>query len=203
MAVSIDAQGIRAMLPEIEQIEDPALRGAIVDIWLEVAAEMTWDRFEDIPKNLKSEMYRPLIPHIRGVTQMALRLAETAKELHGTPYDRDLLVAACLLHDASKPLECEHDPEGAPTGGPAKAARASAIGRNIQHAVYSAHMVLQKGLPLELANLVITHTHSSGIRGKTWEAALLFYADFADTDAGICGSPTPNAKTYNERWKLH
>jgi putative nucleotidyltransferase with HDIG domain len=201
MSVSIDAQGIRAMLPEIDQIEDPALRSAITDIWQEVAAEMAWDRFEDIPKNLKAEMYRPLIPHIRGVTQMALRLAETAQELHGTPYDRDLLIAACLLHDASKPLECEPDPEGAPTGGPARPGRTSAIGRNIQHAVYAAHKALEKGLPLEHANQVITHTPTSGVRGNTWEAALVFYADFADTDAGISTSPI-GGTSYTQRWKL-
>jgi len=202
MAVDIDTRGLREVFPEIDEIEDPVLRQGVIDIWLEVAAAMAWQRFEDIPKNLKAEAYRPLVPHIRAVTQMALRLAETAAALQGTPYDRDLLLAACLLHDASKALECEPDPEGAPTGGPTKPGRTSAIGRNIQHAVFVAHKVLEKGLPLELANLVITHTHASGVRGRTWEAALLFYADFADTDAGIIGSPDSGARTYNERWRL-
>ena len=52
-----------------------------------------------------------------------------------------------------------------------------------------------------LAHLLITHTHASNVRGKGWEAALLFYADFVDTDAGIVmageGSPM-----YSQRWKL-
>ena len=71
--------------------------------------------------------------------------------------------------------------------------------KNIQHAVYAAHKMLQKGLPLELVNLVITHTHESNIRGTTWEAAALFYADFADSDVGVSDA---NAKLYSERWHL-
>lgn len=199
MAVSIDARGIQSLFPEVNEIRDSTLRQGVIDIWLDVAATMAWARFEDIPKNLKSEKYRPLVQHIRGVTQMALSMAEIAKKLQGTPYNRDMLVAACLLHDASKPLECEPDPNGEPSGGPVLPARTSAIGANMPHASFAAHKVLENGLPLELAHLVITHTHSCGVRGKGWEAALLFYADFADTDAGITPS---GGKMYSQRWEL-
>jgi hypothetical protein len=78
-----------------------------------------------------------------------------------------------------------------------RAGRASDLGKNVQHAVYAAHKMLNKGLSLELVNLVITHTHASGVRGKTWEAAALFYADFAEmrrprgTDCGRIGSAEP------------
>ena len=57
--------------------------------------------------------------------------------------------------------------------------------RKIQHGVYTAHKVLQMGLPIELAHLIITHTHGSNVRANSFEASLLFYADFADSDAGI------------------
>ena len=58
-------------------------------------------------------------------------------------------------------------------------------GRSIQHGVYTAHKVLQMGLPIELAHLIITHTHGSNVRANSFEASLLYYADFADSDAGI------------------
>lgn len=198
MAVKIDSKGLQKLFPEIGQIENEKLRQGVIDVWLDVSKMTSWENFEDIPKNLKSEKYRPLVGHIRGVTQMAASMAEIAQKLHGTPYDRDMLLAACLLHDASKPLECEPNPEGEPSGGPARPGRVSDIGRNIQHGVYAAHKILEKNMALELAHLVITHTHSSNVRATSWEAALLFYADFADSDAAIF--PT-GEKTYAQRWK--
>ena len=198
MPISIDEQGLKELFPEISEIEDPKMQQGVIDIWLDVAAATSWERLEDIPKNLKSESYRPLISHIRGTTRMALSLAEIAKEYQGRSYDRDMLISLCLLHDVTKILESEPDPEGLPTGGSVLPARTSEIGKDLPHSAYGAHLILAKGLPTRLAHLVITHTHSCNVRGVGWEAALLFYADFADTDAGII--PT-GAKTYSQRWR--
>jgi hypothetical protein len=112
--------------------------------------------------------------------------------------DRDMLISACLLHDVTKILESEPDPEGAPTGDSVLPARKSQIGKALPHAAYAAHMILEKGLPIRLAHLVITHTHACNMRGVGWEASLLFYADFTDTDAGLI--PT-GAKSYSQRWR--
>ena len=198
MSISINAQGLTELFPEILEIENPKLKQGVIDIWLDVAAASPWEHFEDIPKNLKAERYRPLIPHIRGTTLNALSLAEIAKKLHGTPYDRDLLISVCLLHDVTKILESEPDPEGTPTSGSVLPARKSEIGKAMPHAAYAAHLVLEKGLPIRLAHLIITHTNDCNKRGIGWEASLLFYADFTDTDAGII--PT-GAKTYSQRWR--
>lgn len=192
MGFAIDDAGIEALFPEIREIGDETLRRGVVAIWQEIAQECAWDRFEDVPKNLGSERDRRLVDHIRGVTQMAMALAEIARTLHGTPYNRDYLIAACLLHDVSKPVESEPDPDGAPTNGPALAARKSALGAKIQHAGYATHKIFAHGLPLEIAHLVLTHTHASGLRSNAIEASYIFYADFADSDAGI--EPTGKTK---------
>lgn len=185
MAVEIDAAGIRRLFPEVDQIGDAALRQGVVDIWLEVAAECNWERFEDIPKNLDAERYRRLTDHIRGVTRMAMALADIAETEHDTRCNRDHLLAACLLHDVSKPLEMDPDSGGKPTNGPALPAKKSPMGEKIQHAVYATHKVFAHDLPLDVAHLVLTHTHASNLRSKSLEAALLFYADFADSDVGV------------------
>jgi len=198
MSVPINEQGIKALFPEVSEIQDPKLQKGVIDIWLDIAAAAPWNRFEDVPKNLAAEKYRPLLSHIRGVTKMALSLAEIAKNLHGTPYDRDLLISACLLHDATKVIETEPDAESAPAGEAVLPARKSKIGKALPHAALAMHMVLEKGLPVELAHLVITHTHACNERGVGWEASVLFYADFADTDAGIF--PT-GKKAYSQRWR--
>ena len=198
MSISINAQGIQELFPEVLEIEDPKMQQGVIDIWLDVAAATSWERFEDIPKNLEAEKYRPLMSHIRGTTLMALSLAEITKKLQGTPYDRDILISACLLHDVTKILESEPDPEGTPVSDAVLPARKSEIGKALPHGAYAAHMILEKGLPLRLAHLVITHTHDCNIRGVGREASLLFYADFADSDAGII--PT-GAKLYSQRWR--
>ena len=199
MAVEIDADGIRALFPQVDRIGDKKLRQGVIDIWLDTARDCAWTRFEDIPKNLDAEAGRTLVGHIQGVTAMAIKLAEIAQELHGTPVDWDMLIAACLLHDVSKPMECEPDPDKPAGNAGVKPSRKSEIGAKIQHAVYATHKVFEKGLPVQLAHLVVTHTHASNVRTPTFEGACLFYADYADSDAGII----PNGgKSFAQRWEL-
>lgn len=200
MAVRIDEAGLTRIFPEIEQIGNVALRRGVIAIWLEIAAECAWERFEDIPKNLDSERHRRLTDHIRGVTQMALALAELGKSRNGAAYDRDALIAACLLHDVSKPVECEPDPEGKPSGGPVLPARKSALGAHIQHALYATHKCFAHGLPLAVAHVVNTHTHQSGMRSRTVEGAYLFYADYAESDSAIIPA---GGRSFLGRWEMH
>lgn len=199
MAVRIDEADVRELFPEIDQIADDTLRQGVIDIWVETGAECGWERFEDVPKNLDAEKHRRLVDHIRGVTRMALALAEIAAREHGTVYNRDHLIAACLLHDVSKPLETEPDPNAYPTNGAALPARKSALGDKVQHAVYATHKVFAHKLPLEVAHIVNTHTHASNVRSKTIEGAFLFYADYADSDAGIVAT---GGKMFAQRWEL-
>ncbi len=77
--VVIDADGVRRRFPEVDGIKDARLRQSVINIWIEVGAECAWERFEDVPKNLDAEKYRPLVEHIRGVTMMATALAEVAR----------------------------------------------------------------------------------------------------------------------------
>lgn len=201
MAIQTSEAGIRALFPEVERIDDPALRRAVIDIWLELAGETAWERFEDIPKNLKEEKHMTLVGHVQGVTKTALAMAGVVERHHGLAIDRDLLIAACLLHDITKPLESAPDPGGAPTGGAAAPARITEFGAKIQHGVYGAHKIWAKNPPKapELAHLVITHTRASATRSKSPEAALLFYADWVDSDAGIIlGGGTPFAARWVE-----
>jgi putative nucleotidyltransferase with HDIG domain len=199
MPINIDEAGLVAILLEINEIKDPALRRGVFEIWLEIAAECPWSRFEDIPKNTEAERARRLTDHVRGVTRTALAMAETAKAHSGTEYDRDLLAAMCLLHDVSKPTECEPDPDGEPSGGPVMPARKGRMGKLIQHAVYATHKVFAHGLPLEVAHVVNTHTHQSALRSVTVEGAYVFYADYADSDAVIIPA---GGRAFVGRWHL-
>ncbi|WP_210495669.1 HD domain-containing protein [Microvirga antarctica] len=198
MSQVLDRSQIEEIFPEISEIRNDRLRDGVVGIWQDVAAEMAWSELRAIPKNNTTEKHRSLVGHVRGVTQMAIGICEVAERLHGRSYDRDLLVAACLLHDSSKPVESEPaDHQSALPG--VESGRSSPLGKNLPHAVYATHMILNRGLPLALANLVATHTHSVNVRGRTWEAAALFYADFADSDVA---RSMAGETMYLERWHL-
>ena len=204
MGMRITEAELHGLFPELSEISDPPLRAAVTAIWQEIAAECAWDRLDDIPKNLDAEKHRRLTDHIRIVTRMALRLAETAQSESGTAYNRDHLIAMCLLHDVSKPVECEPDPTGAdPTGaapgGPVRAARKSKLGKLVQHAVYATHKCFAHNLPVEIAHVVNTHTHQSGVASATVEGAYLFYADYCDSDVALIPS---GGRTFLSRWEL-
>jgi putative nucleotidyltransferase with HDIG domain len=198
MPQTLSAKDVLEIFPEAAEIRDESLRTKVIDIWREIAAEMPWDNFYEIPQNVRGESGRNLVNHIRGVTQTALGICETAQRVQNKPYDRDLLTAACLLHDVSKPVEMEPVP-GTPRGLKPCAAQYSAVHKNLQHALYASHKALAKGLPLNLVHIIVTHTHESRRRGQSWEAAALFYADYADIDAGLSAASKP---LFLQRWRL-
>jgi putative nucleotidyltransferase with HDIG domain len=197
MPQTLSAQDVLAIFPEAAEISETSLRAKVIDIWREIAAEMPWDDLHEVPQNVRGESGRTLVSHVRGVTQTALGICETAQRVQSKPYDRDLVTAACLLHDVSKPIEMEPVP-GSPHGHP-RAAQYSEVGKSLQHALYASHKALVAGLPLKLIHIIVTHTHESRRRGLSWEAAALFYADYADIDAGLSAANKP---LFLQRWRL-
>jgi hypothetical protein len=200
MGLKISEAELIRLFPELAEIQDTQLRAGVTAIWQEVAADCGWDRLEDIPKNPDAEKHRRLTDHIRIVTRMALVLAETAKTESGTAYSRDHLIAMCLLHDVSKPMESEPDPDGQPSGGPVLPVRKSKMGKLIQHAVYATHKCFAHGLPMEVAHVVNTHTHQSTVRSTSVEGAYVFYADYCDSDSVIIPA---GGRNYLSRWEIH
>jgi putative nucleotidyltransferase with HDIG domain len=172
---------IRQLLPELTQIEDLSLRGAVEEIWEQVWSESGWVELADIPKNASAPGAPQrvtnawtLITHSRAVAQLARATADIILTLHGIPYDGDALLALALLHDVSKVVEYE---------GTKDASRRSEFGKLIQHGVYGAFLMWQHGLPTELVHGVIAHTPSSRNLPRTHEALIVRYVDFVDTDA--------------------
>ena len=202
MSVNLTKDQIYQLFPIIKEIDDSKIKNGIIEIITEIGSEMSWESFHDIPKNLGNEKNRSLVVHINGVTDIAIKMAQMYKETQNLDYDKDLLIASCLLHDISKPVESEPDLKKKKiTNSPVLPGRKSKLGDFMPHAAYAAHKVLSKDLGVELAHIVTTHTHASNVRGKGWEATLLFYADFVDTDAGIVLAGE-GATMYAQKWKL-
>jgi putative nucleotidyltransferase with HDIG domain len=180
MVTQEDAAYIRRLFPEIELVRDGDLAQKVIEIWVENWHASEWKRIEDAPKNPETlPVSRALVPHVRAVTQQAVAVAKIVKEIHDIDVDVDILVVGSLLHDVSKLVEY----------GPGEGH--TRIGDLIQHGVYGAYKAMEKGLPMEVSHMVISHTMLSKKAPATLECAILHYVDYADSDALLWASGRP------------
>lgn len=170
-----DRAYVRGLFPELEQISDRELAERVVEIWVETWKASPWERIEDAPKNPETVHPRhKLVPHTRAVTVQGIAMAKAIQQFHDLPVNLDYVIAGCNLHDVSKLLEY------APTG---NGAGKSEFGKLVQHGVYGVHQALAHGLPLELVHIIGSHTTQSRLAPRTIEAIIVYYADYADSDA--------------------
>jgi len=169
------AARVRELFPAIAEIGSDELQRAVVDIWVEAWDESAWSELADVPKGVYGGgPVRSLVEHVTGVTAGALAYARCMEEVHGWSYDRDLLLAAALLHDTSKVVETEPGPDGTPV--------VSEFGRLVQHGVWTAQRVLERGLGLDLAHMIVSHTPVSRTKPLNPEGIILYYVDMLDSD---------------------
>jgi len=175
-------EGIEASLPELKLIEDAELRDKVVEAWALSLSQTEFERIEDIPPTgtpTSPYMKPPLTQadHMRGTATIALGMVDGLEQVTGkTRIDRDLVLAAALLHDVGKAWEMSPrnlarwraDP--AATGNP-----------SFRHSAYGAHLCLTVGLPETVA-----HTagyHSGGGEGewiqRSMENTIVYLADLA------------------------
>jgi putative nucleotidyltransferase with HDIG domain len=174
-SASISAGEVLSMFPELAEIGDESLRQKVATIWQEVFAESPWKSLQEVPKNpatLPASI--TLVAHTRSVTRQALAIAEVAQEIHGLDFDRDILIAAANLHDVSKLVEYEPKDDGG--------AGLGEFGEKVQHGMYGVHEALNHGLPLDVVHAIAVHTKHSHDLPRTWEALIVHYADYVDTD---------------------
>lgn len=171
--------GVRESLPEVELIEDEDLRAKVVEVHALALLETGYDRIDDIPPSGVPES--PLMKrgsqadHYRGVATMALGMAKGLEDvLGGVGIDRDLLVAAALVHDVGKAYEFSSwdrwKDERSRTGSP-----------SLRHPVYGAHLAISVGLPEEVVHCVAAHPYmgEGAFVKASVETTVVQYADVA------------------------
>jgi len=167
---------IESLFPELALISDHQMRQGVITVWETLFHTCSYDRIEDAPFIAPMPQIS-LVDHTRCTTLGALRLAEVIKSLHGVEVRQDILVAAGLLHDASKLVEYEPDGSGGH--------RKSALGGAVPHAMIAAEEARRAGLPLDVVNIVVMHPfHPPHIhlRPKCIEHLLVHYGDLAGAD---------------------
>lgn len=171
--------GVRCSLPEVEMISDTKLADKVVEAWALCLSQSEFTSIDEIRASGGPET-SPIAggtqtDHIRGVTQMALGMAERLADVVG-PFgiDRDLLIACALCHDVGKPFEFSprnqarwKEKPGA-SGYPA-----------IRHSVYGVHVCLTVGLPEAVAHTAGAHSREGDFIVRSLENTVVNFADHA------------------------
>ena len=186
-------EGVRASLPEVELIADVQLRERVVEAWALALSHSEFARIEEIPASGNPDS-PPLTrgtqaDHIRGVTRLALTIADTLEAQVGSlGIDRDLLVAAALCHDVGKPFEFSHRNQARWRGDP------SAVGHpSMRHTLYGVYITLTVGLPEAVAHVAGAHSPEGQFVTRSLLCTIVHQADYAFWDvlrsAGLLQQP--------------
>ncbi|MBX9595826.1 MAG: HD domain-containing protein [Roseomonas sp.] len=159
--------------PEVAQISDASLAEKVRAVWRDLWAQSFFDDLASVPTS--GEIAYPNVPHTRSVTALALAIADVLARFHGTKIDRDVLIAACLLQDASKLVEYQPKPGGG--------VEKTAIGRAMPHAFEAARLAAQHGVPLPVLHIIATHSPSAAKLPETLEGRIVYLADEIDVTA--------------------
>lgn len=162
-----------AAFPEVAQITDAALAGQVRAVWQALWARSAFNDIHAVPTS--GEIAYPMVPHTRAVIALALGMAETLARFHGTAIDRDVVLAACLLQDASKVVEYAPR-EG---GGVEK----TPLGRAMPHAFEAARVAADHGVPLAVLHIIATHSPSAAKLPESLEGRIVYLADEIDVTA--------------------
>jgi putative nucleotidyltransferase with HDIG domain len=175
-------EGVRASLPEVETIADTDLRARVVEAWALSLAQSEFARIEEIPASGNPDG-PPLTrgtqaDHIRGVTRLALAIADTLEAQVGTlGIDRDLLLAAALCHDVGKPFEFSHRNQARWRSDP------SAVGHpSMRHTLYGVYITLTVGLPEAVAHVAGAHSPEGQFVTRSLLCTIIHQADYAFWD---------------------
>lgn len=170
---------VRAELPEVEWIEDADLACKVIEAWALALSQSSFSAIADIRGSGNPDT-PPLedgtqTDHIRGVTRLAVSIADELRSLFpGLEYDRDLLIAAALCHDVGKPWEFDPDNQ---------ARWASERGRtgwpSIRHPGYGVHICLTVGLPEEVAHVAGGHSGEGELVQRSLINQIVHQADYA------------------------
>ena len=155
--------------PEIESIEDEALREGVLTAWTTAMADndihdlagLHWYPPVQTALDLPDET---LVPHVREVVAAAMGLVDVIEDRRGLDLDRATVLAAALLHDVSKLYEFDGD-------------EPTAVEELLGHPHYGIHVAAAAGLPVEVQHAVAAHSSNTAIEPATIEAEIVCRAD--------------------------
>jgi putative nucleotidyltransferase with HDIG domain len=160
--------------PEIDWIENPALREQVVATWVR-ALELS----PLAPQDLEAIPFTLLVPncpvtfmeHKRCVVHIARRAAESMRDFLGRslPIEMDTVIAGAILADVGKLLEYEKV-DGK--------ARQSTRGELLRHPFTGVALAMECGVPDAVCHVIAAHAGEGNMVKRTTEAFIVHHADF-------------------------
>jgi len=166
--------------PQINDIEDAAIRTAVLGILDELWQSSTFSDINQIPTSGKIDY--PNMPHTQCVVEISLAVANAFERYHNVQTNRDNLIAASVLQDASKMVEYKPIGDGK--------VEHTTIGKTYPHAFWCAHLAAKHNLPPDIINIILTHSPQSAQFPQSLEGKILYYVDQLDVIA-----------IHGDRWK--
>ena len=165
---------VKELWPELDWIEDGALRGQVTETWIKAFERSPLDPgdLEEIPFTLLvPDCPATFMEHKRCVVHIARRGAEAMREFMGTSLEIDLdtVIAGAILADVGKLLEYEKaDGE----------VRQSARGKALRHPFTGVALALECGVPDTVCHIIATHAGEGDMVRRSTEAIIVHHADF-------------------------
>jgi hypothetical protein len=165
------------LLPELDEISDPALRENVAACWEEAIRFRGWTEalLRAIPFTLLADNVSiSFIDHVRAVCRMCIACDDVLSQVHGprkTPVNRDHLVAGALLADVGKLMEYD-----IVDGSSVK----SVFGKHIRHPFSGVALAYKHGLPSQVMHIIATHAKEGEGEKRLPESIIFHHADFID-----------------------
>jgi len=167
---------VRAILPELELIQDADLREKTLEVWIDAMETGGWEvvDMKDIPFTLLiEETDLSLLDHTRVVTQTAVSIAKAMGGYYGDrmPINMDYLVSGGILHDVGKLVEYRR------LG--SKIVK-SEMGKDLRHPFSGTALAYKHGIPTMICHLIAMHAKEGEGGRRNPEAWIIHYADFVN-----------------------
>ena len=193
-------KSVRDELPELNEIRDSTLRDKSVEAWAIALANSSYASISAMPP--AGNPGRMILKrgdqtdHIRGVTRLAIRIADELAEFNpDLTLDRDIVVAGGICHDVGKPWE--FDPENRRRW---EAQRARTGLPSLRHPTYGAFLCLLVGLPEEIAHIAAGHSGEGELMLRSLENTIVHMADIGYWTAMLAGGLIQDG-TLSDKYK--
>lgn len=170
-------EAVLTVFPRIRDITSAELRDQVCRAWLEAWQASDYDRIEDVSQwePAREALSISNVDHTNGVVECALAIAASLELSQSVRIDRDILIAAAVLHDLDK-ICLFSATDGRPTE----------IGRRLGHVMAGVHLALAAEVPLAAVHALASHSPTySTVTPQTPEAVILKHADHIFTRVWI------------------
>ena len=164
------------MLPELNDINDDALRAKIVAVWQDALTMGGWniDDLKRMPFTLLvKDVNITFIEHVRTVCKMCVAMEKVLLDAYGdrVTIHHDYLVAGALIADVGKLLEFS-EKDGKFVKGK--------LGKYLRHPFTGVGLCYRHDVPYEVAHLSAVHSKEGEGGFRSAEAIVFHHADFTD-----------------------